>query len=60
MLLLMENLIVRLEWRYNRKYCEDGQQIESRYCHNIIVTKVTIAIVTMTMVTKRDVEFTAA
>ena len=34
--------------------------MESRSCRNTIVTKVTIAIVTMTMVTKRDLGFAAA
>ncbi len=34
--------------------------MESRWSRNTIVTKVTIAIATMTMVTERDVRFAAA
>ena len=33
--------------------------MESRWCRNTIVIKVTIAIITMTMVTKKDIEFVA-
>ncbi len=52
--------MVWLEWRYERKYRESGQQMESRWSRNTIVTKITIAIVTVIMVTKRDVGFVVA
>ncbi len=58
--LSMEKPMVWLEWRYERKHCEGGQQIESRWSRNTIVTKVTIAIATVIMVTERDVGFAAA
>ncbi len=52
--------MVWLEWRYERKHREGGQQMESRWSRNTIITKVTIAIATVTMVTERDVWFAAA
>ncbi len=56
----MERLMVWLESRYERKHCEGGQQMKSRWSRNTIVTKVTIAIATVTMVTERDVGFATA
>ena len=56
----MKSLIVRLEWRYNRRHYEGGQQMESRWYRNTIVTKVTIAIAIITIVIERDVGIVAA
>ncbi len=56
----MERPMVWLEWRYERKHREGEQQMESRWSRNTIVTKITIAIATVTMVTERDVKFAAA
>ncbi len=56
----MERAMVWLDGRYERKHRESGQQMESRWSRNTIVTKVTIAIATVTMVTERDVGFASA
>ena len=58
--LSMENLIVSFKWRYDKRHYESSQQMESRWYRNTIVTKITIAIVTMTMVTERDIGFAVA
>ena len=55
-LLLMKILILSLEWRYDKKHRERNQKMENRYC-NIIFTKIIIAILTITIVTERDIGF---
>lgn len=46
-----------IELKYDKKYHEGSQQIKSRYYYNINITKVNIAIMTITMLTKRDIDF---
>ena len=53
----MKSPIVKLEWRYNRKYCKSDKQTKSGWCHNTIVTMVTNGIAIITIVTERDLEF---